>query len=539
MQTEKDQATGNITVRNDRKKSWNGREVVRLRLLFLAPLTIAILAIVTALMLALYWHEHQSVQKGVMRIRASAQDFYEDSIRYDARALKAVMDTLQRDPLLRAALAGRDRQRLLRQAAPLFQELKQDYAITHFYFTGTDRVNLLRVHTPTRFGDRIDRITTLSAEENRTTSFGVELGPLGTFTLRLVTPWYDTETHELIGYVELGMEIDRVLQKLRDFFGVEVFVLVHKDRLDRNKWEDGMRTLGHPCDWERFPTVVLSSQTPQSVPTLLAERLARGELGDPNTIVEAAHGGASYRIAFLPLQDAGGNSVAHMALIADVSQQTDAALKTVYAGSLTALAAGILLLGFFNWHVGRIGRRIESDAQTLEELATHDGLTGLYNHRAFYTHLEAEIARTQRYKHPLSLLMIDIDHFKQVNDIHGHQAGDAILQSLSKCLADQVRVVDQVYRYGGEEIAVILPDTDTPFILAERIRAAVAATRFELDTGKAVGITVSIGIACFPRNAETGQQLVSAADTALYTAKKEGRNRVCEYQNPMQAENYP
>lgn len=507
--------------------SGKGREIARLRLLFLVPLAVAILAIITALTLALYRHEHESVQQGVLRIRASAQDFYEDSIRYDARALQAVMDTLRRDPILQAALARRDRQQLLMRSAALFDELKKDYAITHLYFTGTDRVNLLRVHTPSRYGDKIDRITTLAAEKSGTASFGVEIGPLGTFTLRLVTPWYDETTHQLIGYVELGMEIDRVLQKLRDFFGVEVFVLVHKDHLDRKQWEDGMRALGRTPAWDRFPEVVLGSQASQSVPPLLAEHLARSELGDSRTILEVVDGGASYWIAFLPLQDAGGRNVAHMVLITDVSLETNAALDTVYAGSLTALAAGILLLWFFNWQVGRIGRRLEGDAQALEQLATRDGLSGLYNHRTFYTLLEDEIIRARRYKHPFSLLMIDVDHFKLVNDTHGHQAGDAVLRGLSERLTDLVRDVDRVCRYGGEEMTVILPDTDAALEMGERLRAAVEAKPFDIGAGQTIGITVSIGAASFPRNADEGQALVAAADAALYAAKKGGRNRVC------------
>lgn len=513
-----------------------GREVVRLRLLFLVPLAVAILSVLMALVFTIYWHEHhRSVQQGVMRISASAQDFYEDSVRYDARALQALMDTLRRDPVLQAALASSDRQRLLTRTATLFDELKKDYAITHFYFSGTDRVNLLRVHTPSRYGDRIDRITTLAAEKSGSTSFGVELGPLGTFTLRLVTPWYDEATHQLIGYVELGMEIDRVLQKLSDFFGVQVFVLVHKDRLDRKKWEDGMRTLGRAPDWERYPAVVLGGQASQSVPPLLAECLARGELGDSNTIYEATYGGASYRMTFLPLQDAGNRNIAHIVLIADVSRETNEALNTVYAGSLTALVAGILLLGFFNWHVGRIGRRIENDEQALEQLASHDGLTELYNHRTFYTLLEEEIARARRFKHPFGLLLIDIDHFKRVNNTYGHQAGDAILQGLSQRLANQVRAVDRVCRYGGDEITVILPDTKAVMEMAERLRAAVEATPFDIGAGNVLGITVSIGAASFPRNADTGQALLSAADTALYAAKEGGRNRVCCCENPGQS----
>lgn len=520
----------------------NGREVMRLRLLFLVPLAIAILSIVAVLTLALYQREHTSVDKSVLRIRASAQDFYEDSIRYDTNALQAVMEVLKRDHKLNEALARRDRQQLLAHSSVMFDELKRAFSITHFYFTGPDRVNLLRVHAPNRYGDRIDRITTLAAEKDGVLSSGVELGPLGTFTLRLVSPWYDETTHRLIGYVEVGLEIDRVLQQLRDFFGVDVLVLIHKDKLDRKKWENGMRTLGRTPNWDRFPSVVLGTQAHQSMPPLLAEHISRnvarsnrGESGSSNTIIKLTQNAASYRAAFLPLQDAGGHVVAHMVLLANVSQDVDAAHHAVNAGSIAATTAGILLFGFFYWQVGRIGRRIERDEQMLEELAARDGLTGLYNHKAFYRFLDEEVDRSRRYHHPLSLLMIDIDHFKQVNDIHGHRAGDAILRSLCERLTDQVRTIDRVCRYGGEEIAVILPDTETAFDMAERLRAKIESTPFDTGSGKLVGITVSIGLAVCPRDADNGPALVAAADTALYAAKKGGRNRVCRYEPPVKA----
>lgn len=501
----------------------HSREISRLRLLFLLPL---IIAIITALTLAIYQYEHQLVQHRILHIRASAQNFYDYSIRNNAGALQAIMVTLQRNRDLQAALANSHRQALLIRTSTLLDELKKHYDITHLYFSDTDRVNLLRVHAANLYGDRIDRITTLTAEKNGTSSFGVETGPLGTFTLRLVTPWYAEKTQQLIGYVELGMEIDRVLQNLRDFFEIEVLVLIHKDHLDRETWENGMRTLGRTPDWERFPTMVQEDDS-RFIPPQLAERLARGELSNTDTIIKTINGDASYWIAFLPLQDAGGRSVAHMLLIADVSQETNAVLRTVYAGSLTALVIGILLFVFFNWQVGRIGRRIESNAQVLEQLATHDGLTGLYNHRTFYTLLEAEITRARRFKHSCTLLLIDIDHFKRVNDTYGHQAGDTVLRDLSKLLVNQVRVVDRVCRYGGEEITVILPDTNIAPEMAERLRTIIAATPFDIGVGKTINITASIGLASFPSNGDSVQILVSAADAALYAAKDSGRNKVC------------
>ncbi len=506
----------------------SGKETKRLRLLFLAPLGIAILAIVLALALALLLHNQRSVDAGVMRIRASARGFYDDSIRYDARALRAVMDALQRNRELNAALKQKDRQRLLRLSAPMFEELKAHLNITHLYFTTPDRINLLRVHTPQRYGDLIERFTTRSAEQSGTLAYGVELGPLGTFTLRMVSPWYDDETRELLGYVELGMEIDRVLQKLRDFFDLDVFVLIHKNVLDRKQWEDGMRALGRTPDWDRFPAVVVGSQTPDVVPPVLAERITDDRLLGANVIIEATSAGASYRIAFLPLLDATGNNVAHLVLLANVSRDVDAALGTVYIGTTVALLAGVALFFFFYWQVGRIGSRIEQDGRELERLATQDALTGLYNRRTFDALLADEIARGRRHKYAVSLLMIDVDHFKSVNDTHGHPAGDAILRGLSDRLTGRLRSIDRLCRYGGEELVAILPQSEpTAALVAERLRATVAAQPFDIGDGEQIGITVSIGAASIPDDADSAAALIAAADAALYAAKQEGRNRVC------------
>ena len=176
--------------------------------------------------------------------------------------------------------------------------------------------------------------------------------------------------------------------------------------------------------------------------------------------------------------------------------------------------------------------QIEANQAALQQLATRDGLTGLYNHHTCYVLLGDEIARAQRFKRPLSLLLLDVDHFKRVNDTHGHPAGDAVLRGLGELLIRQARAIDHVCRYGGEEITVILPETDLDAAarFAERLRAAVEAQPFDVDTGAPLRMTVSIGVASWPTHADNAQALVAAADAALYAAKQRGRNRVVCYE---------
>ena len=164
---------------------------------------------------------------------------------------------------------------------------------------------------------------------------------------------------------------------------------------------------------------------------------------------------------------------------------------------------------------------------TLVDDSHEDKLTGLSNRRFFDDRISGEYARHDRNLQPFSLLIADVDHFKKVNDTFGHEAGDAVLQSIAKVFRDAVRTTDVCARYGGEEIAVLLPETPLPgaLELAERLRVAVAAKPV-MYGGKEIRVTASFGVATFPHSARAREEFFPAADKALYRAKKEGRNCV-------------
>jgi diguanylate cyclase (GGDEF)-like protein len=166
--------------------------------------------------------------------------------------------------------------------------------------------------------------------------------------------------------------------------------------------------------------------------------------------------------------------------------------------------------------------------ERVRRLAATDELTGLLNHRVLQEVLAREIRVAKRYGTPLALIMLDLDHFKQVNDRYGHQQGDAVLRSVAAVLKSSVREVDFPARYGGEELAVVLPHLDLAgaATLAERIREAVASIQVETVGGPRLSVTASIGVAALSPDLRTRQQLIAAADSALYRAKHGGRNRV-------------
>ena len=165
--------------------------------------------------------------------------------------------------------------------------------------------------------------------------------------------------------------------------------------------------------------------------------------------------------------------------------------------------------------------------EKLQRLAVTDGLTKLYNSRSFYSQLETEVDRFNRYKHPLALLLLDLDHFKEYNDNFGHLEGDKVLVRFSQIIKSCLRANDTAYRYGGEEFTVILPETggEEAGTVAQRIRAALEAERFTPIDGKKVTITISIGVTEYQPQEELST-FIQRADRAMYRSKQKGRNMV-------------
>jgi two-component system cell cycle response regulator len=168
-------------------------------------------------------------------------------------------------------------------------------------------------------------------------------------------------------------------------------------------------------------------------------------------------------------------------------------------------------------------------------MAIEDELTGLYNRRYFLSVLEGEIVRDRRYKHGLALCLIDLDHFKKINDTYGHITGDMVLRELGGMIQECFRQCDTCCRYGGDEFAVILPDTrvEAGRVACERLREAVANRMFAVESSS-FGITISSGVVEYAGSAgESAEAFMTRADEALYTSKREGGNRVVALGNPM------
>ena len=202
-----------------------------------------------------------------------------------------------------------------------------------------------------------------------------------------------------------------------------------------------------------------------------------------------------------------------------VAPATPEIVRQALLGTALFFVAGLLL--------GRVQRRHRDAQRELAATTLTDRLTGLYNYGTFVDYLHNEVTKTDRYGGELALLMLDLDHFKQFNDRHGHEAGNDLLRRIGGAVGSLVRDADVAARYGGEEFAVLIRgDESQGYELAERLRRAVETVTVDVRSGEQVCTTISAGIATYPAGAADEAGLIEAADAALYESKRRGRNRV-------------
>ena len=231
-------------------------------------------------------------------------------------------------------------------------------------------------------------------------------------------------------------------------------------------------------------------------------------------------------LALLREAKAAGCETPVIMLTSDTSDDVD--LAALEAGASDYLIKGELTARTLERAI-RYARKLGQTLSQLRQLATHDELTGISNRREFQRALDEEWRRSERFKHPFALVLADLDHFKLINDTHGHQAGDEVLKHVASLLAGQVRTVDRVARHGGEEFAVLMVETDRKAAVAamQRLYALLAETPCVIPgMNLTIPVTLSSGVAAMPSDASSPAELLAKADKALYAAKKAGRNRI-------------
>ncbi|WP_423893662.1 diguanylate cyclase [Candidatus Pelagadaptatus aseana] len=472
------------------------------------------------------------------------------------------------------AQAAEVRQRLYQKVAPSWNNLMERFDARQLHFhLGPGSLSFLRVHKPGKFGDRMDDVRhiivdTYADQQSKT---GFETGRVYS-GLRGTVPIVAERSgeQELVGVLEVGTSYKTVLQKLKQRAGVESVVLLNEDHVQGIMWpefiESKLKRLlpGSPCFVEAASSL-LAVEVLQSCQGLSAD-------GHGPTVTRRLHQEREYAIIRIPLSDyysehraegRGGSlgavedsldavedSVGAVVIVTDITQQVELTREHLRANIQIALVGFVIieLLLFFGLRlaVTRLQAMVEKRTAQLQQLkdyyedqSQHDGLTGLYNHRTLIELMNREVGRSQRYGEPLSLLMLDLDHFKHINDHYGHGVGDQVLEAVAAEIERLARQTDIAARYGGEEFCLLLPNT--PLIgaleLAQRLLAAIREVEICID-GKVIGITSSAGVAQWSP-VQSASDFINAADTALYRAKHSGRDRACVASYDSESETEP
>jgi len=304
----------------------------------LIPLSLALLLLGGGFCLILLKQQHADLNLSSKQVLREAVDDLEKTLQSQTDAIMAMEEALLSNiPRLEMISEG-DRDRMLSNWQPVYKKLHATYGITHFYFHNPDGINLLRVHKPEKYGDVIDRFTLLEAMRTDQTVAGIELGPLGTLSLRVVHPIY--HEYSLIGYLELGKEIEDILEDIHADPEIEVAVSIHKHDLDRKQWEEGMAMLGREPNWDYCDETVLiySSLTP--FPFSCSHLTSETEHTQMSTPTEIKIEGKPWHVLMHPLLDASGTEVGDLIILKNISRQRAALIQSF----ATVIPIGLFIL---------------------------------------------------------------------------------------------------------------------------------------------------------------------------------------------------
>jgi signal transduction histidine kinase len=314
------------------------------RRFLLIPLIAGLVCLLAASAVAFFWLDYASQQRIIDRLIRASERMFAHQLDEHFELLEILIEHLDHDGELSRAYRSGDREALYQAALPIFRDLSPRHRITHFYFTGVDRVSFLRVHDPRRHGDVIDRFSLREAVRTGQPATGIELGPLGTLALRLVAPW--RMDGEIIGYIELGQEIGDAIGGLTEALPTEVAIAIRKDLLDREQWRTGMSRLGRNVDWDLAEDHVLVNMNANRFPPEALGRLLRrdGSAAAAAQTLTAPDGSAT-RFLLTPLLDASGRDIGRIVFFMDVTPFRAAFWRSVVAIiAIFGLVGGILAL---------------------------------------------------------------------------------------------------------------------------------------------------------------------------------------------------
>jgi len=322
------------------------------------PLFLSLAVFTVVVVSCAYFIEHNRLRNEVDREITRVEDLMASQLEDDIHLLNATLLAIGQSRTFEDALAARDREALLKEATPLFRGMRAEADITHFYFTGSDRVNILRLHKPDQFGDVIDRFTTVEAKRTGKPAQGLEIGPLGTLTMRVVYPQFRGD--QCIGFIELGHDLGEHIELLGKTLDYDLRVLIKKKFLDQEGWSEGLKAFARAGDWNLLPDFVETGNQTGGFSEEVTLQLGTDHQEIRKGRFTSTVGGRPSRVAFLPVVGASGEDVGRLVIILDINDQQDAFVRFLLAVTIVSIAVAGLFGSLVTILMGRVSSHLQS-----------------------------------------------------------------------------------------------------------------------------------------------------------------------------------
>lgn len=470
-----------------------------------------------------YFHHRFVLETIVHEERQVALHIYDNTFKQLNEKYELLAQSIISDEQIIKAFERGDRQRLLSLTAPIYNDLLAEnpyLSIMHFHTKETR--SFLRLHKPLKYADELGGIRhmigSVNASKNRLS--GIEVGRCGVH-YRLALPVFNAQGRHL-GAFEFGISIDYLFDLFSREYGFTPLLLLKKESFARMEEKKG---LNYTLFGEGYYLV-----TPSKDP--LFDLLDTEVLDEKYTLLSNA-GRDNLVFGVTDLRNSIGEDLGKILFVKNLNFYTD---KIAFVERVTfGLAALILLFSFFLLRktftsyivmIDRYKSVLEIKNRSLLRLAHTDHLTKISNRKSIEKLLKEELKRANRYRRPLSLIMLDVDDFKKINDTFGYSAGDKVLRQLSRIVSSAIRDTDHFGRWGGEEFIIVTTETplENALQLGEKIRALLSTADFDGDQK----VSCSIGVAPY-HHGDDYDRLLSHADIAMYAAKNSGKDRVLSY----------
>ena len=418
----------------------------------LVPLVCVLTLLLSGFVLIMYQTQRSHLIRSNQELLEIAVVELDERVAEQSRAIHTITDSLTHSSELVRLLKDQDGNKLLAKYQALFNHLKADYGITHFYFHKPDGVNLIRIHNPQRNRDLITRHTMMESRRTKGPSAGIELGPLGTFTLRVVLPVFDGDT--VVGYLELGKEIEDILEHIAHNHEFDITLIIKKDMLDREKWEAGMSMLGRSARWDQYKNEAVIYSSNDQMSSEIWGGIGHGDSSN-DSLFHVHHGSSTNFVLVTSIEDVSGTKVGDLIAFSDVSESIAAFNRVLFLS--TGSASGLLgtMILFLYIALRRIDRSIHEREASLRE--------------------SESFQRTLFETSPDFIYVLDQDLIiRQVNRIHPecvteNVVGCSMLSFIPECdqkpLKDAFEHVVESGELQSIETGMISPDPDVRFAL--------------------------------------------------------------------------